>query len=59
MIILPEDPPCPNCDAQTWSRTGPRARECRSCGHVQRLLTDREHWLREQADIDAEIASGA
>ncbi len=59
MIILPEDPRCPNCDAQTWSRIEPRAREYQGCGYIQRLLTDREHWLREQAEIDAGIASGA
>ena len=61
MLILPDDPTCPNCWANTWSdpsrRT--RSRECKTCGHVQHLLTDTEHWLREQAEYDAEIASGA
>lgn len=59
MIVLPEDPSCPECGARLWSRTGRQTRECQGCGHLQRLLSDEEHWLREQVEIDAEIASGA
>ena len=59
MIVLPEDPNCPECGARLWSPTSRQARECQGCGHVQHLLTDIEHWLREQAEYDAEAASGA
>ena len=59
VVILPEDPNCPECGARLWSRTSRQTRECQGCGHVQHLLTDREHWLRDQAEINAEIASEA
>ncbi len=44
MTVLPEDPRCPNCEAQTWSRTEPRARECQTCGYVQRLHHCEHSW---------------
>ena len=59
MYILPDDPDCPNCGAEAWTRKEGPNRKCRSCGYVQRLETDKEHWLHLQAEYDAEAASGA
>lgn len=65
MYVLPDPPECPDCGADNWTKPSYAARirrascACRSCGFVQHLLTDTKHWLREQAEIDAEIASGA
>ena len=59
MYVLPDPSACPDCSADTWMSGPYGARTCRMCGFVQPLLTGKQHWLRVQAQYDAEAASGA